>query len=165
VKESWRLEALETERADFSGPMMVDYARRPLLFDPRARGRNAASRFARDNQQTYAVLGQRALRSVLGGHLGEPQRVGRRSNYGRANRVDDRQSLLAGHAAARHAVQPQLTPGFKPGPESQERTEREREEYAVSLLDARRAIDGLPALEHPLPALVRIDPTKRPPRR
>ena len=53
-------------------------------------------------------------------------------------------------------------PGLEAGPEAEERAEREREEHAIAGADARAAIDGLPAVEHPLPALVGVDPAQRP---
>ena len=46
-------------------------------------------------------------------------------------------------------------------PEAQKRSEREGEQNPIGLTHARGAIHRLPALEQPLPALVRVGPTQR----
>jgi hypothetical protein len=96
------------------------------------------------------------------GDLGEAQRVGWRAQEdGRPHGIDQREALVAGHAAAGHAVRADLARGFERGPEAEERPEREREQHAIAGLDAGRGEHRLPAVEGPLPAGVGVEPAQR----
>src|SRR5262245_29203677 len=78
MKESRRLEAFEADRPDFGGAVMIDHARSPLLFNSLSCRWNAPARFAGNDNDPHAALGERPA-AVLGGDLGETQRVSRRA--------------------------------------------------------------------------------------
>ena len=71
--------------------------------------------------------------------------------------------MLARHAAARHAVQrPSGTPASKPAQNPRNGPNENGKKTRSPGADARGAVDRLPAVEHPLPALVGVDPAERP---
>src|SRR5688572_32737867 len=68
---------------------------------------------------------------------------------------------MAGHAPRRNAVRTDLATCLEGRPESKKWPERKRKEDSVAPLYLRALVDGLPALEHPLPAVVRVEPPQR----
>ena len=146
---------------------MVDDARTPAALDLLAGGRNAAPRLAGHDQHPHGAVRQRRPGAPpLPGHLDQAQGVGRRAaDDGRAHDVDQRQARLARHPAGGHAVGAELGPGVERGPEAEERTEGEGEQDPVVRPDPRPAVHRPPAVEHPLPALRRVQPPQGAPRR
>ena len=67
----------------------------------------------------------------------------------------------AGHPAAGEDETAQPLRGLERRPKPEERPEAEREEDAVCRRGARLAVDGLPVVQHPRPALRRVEPAQR----
>src|SRR5262249_49189089 len=138
---------------------VIEHPRAPGGFQVLPDGGNAAPWLAGHDQGAYGAVGQ--AYSLLLGHFSQVECVGwRAEDDGGLVFQEEPQPRRTAHPAAGQTEVTQLAGGFKRRPEAQKGAKREREEQPIAGPQANDAIDGLPAVEHPLPALRRVQPAQ-----
>ena len=165
VQAAGRLPALEADRPDLGQAVVIDDARAPALLDALARRRNAAAGLARDDEHADAAVARAVGRSGMpscrrprpaaarrSACSTRPWRRRRRSSPAAAGWTCRRRARSARRSGSRHR-----TPAQNPRNGPNENGKKTRSPGPTRAA----AIHRLPAVEHPLPALVRVDPAQR----
>ena len=141
---------------------MVDHARAPALLDAAARGGDAAARLAGDDQDAHAALATAERPSARRAPRRDAARRSAcsRRRWRRASRISDRRiglDMPPPGCSARRSGEPASKADQKPRKGPNENGKKTRSPGPTR----GGAVDGFPALEHPLPALAGVDPAQR----
>ncbi len=140
--------------------MVEDRGAGPRPFNLLAGGGHAAARLAGDNDRAHAERGK--IDVLLGRDLAQMRGVGRRAAEHVHRVVADRpQTGEAAESAAGQAATAHLAGRLERRPKAEERPEGEGEVQGVGRRDFGGGKNLLPIVEHPLPALRRVEPTQR----
>ena len=172
VQKSRVLPALEADRPDLGQPVMVDHPRAPALLDALPRRGDAAARLARDNHHAHAAVGQRTRAPFVTPSAAAtpplpppppPAAAHTSACSTRPSASPNRSSPAATDSTCRRPARSARRSDSRPRTRSRSReTDRTRTGRRCDRRrHARGAEHGFPAVEHPLPALVGIDPLER----